>query len=111
MPFFVLVVTVVWAGLLHLSLIIVGGAKEGFEATFRVVCYSSGPELLNLIPAVGGIIGLVWKVYLTLVGLRKIHGITTMRAASAIVIPVLFTCGLAITVLAFIVAGVTGLVP
>jgi len=110
-PFFVFVVIVVWAAVLHLSLIIVGGAKEGFEATFRVVCYSSTPEMLTLIPVIGGIIGAVWKVYLTLVGLRKIHGITTMRASSAIAIPVLFTCGLVTIVLAFIFAGVAALVP
>jgi hypothetical protein len=82
----------IWSLLLHASLFLVGGAKEDFEATFRIVCYTSGPELLGVIPVVGGIASLVWKVYITIVGMREVHGISNARAVFALVFPVMLCC-------------------
>jgi hypothetical protein len=80
--------------LLHASLFLVGGAREDFEATFRIVCYTSGPELLGVIPIVGGIASIIWKVYITIVGIREVHGISNARAVIAIVLPVLICCAI-----------------
>ena len=84
----------VWGVLLHVSLFLVGGAKEDFEATFRIVCYTSGPELLGVIPVVGGIASLVWKVYITIAGIREVHGISNARAVTALVLPIVLCCGI-----------------
>jgi hypothetical protein len=83
-----------WAAILHLALFLVGGANEDFEVTFRVGCYSSGPELLNLVPVVGGFVAFVWKIYITIVGLREAHRISMIRASAAVVIPTLLCCGI-----------------
>jgi hypothetical protein len=84
----------IWSMLLHASLFLVGGAREDFEATFRIVCYTSGPELLGVIPIVGGIASIIWKVYITIVGIREVHGISNARAVIALVLPVLICCAI-----------------
>ncbi len=98
-PFFVFLGIVVWTALLHVSLFLVGGAKWGFEATFRVVCYSSGPDLFNVIPFVGSFVGLVWKVCLAVIGLREVHETSTGRAVTAVLLPIIVCCG-------FVTAGI-----
>ncbi len=99
-PLFVFLGIFLWGMILHVSLFLVGGAKEDFEATFRVVCYTSGPELLGVIPVIGGLASLVWKVYITVAGLRSVHGISNGRAIAALVLPGLLCC--AIGVVAFV---------
>lgn len=76
-----------WSGILHGSLLLVGGAKKGFEATFRTVSYASVAQLFNAIPFVGAVISL-WGVVLTVIGLRETHRTTTGKAAAAVAIPV-----------------------
>ncbi len=82
------------AAAVHLSLFLLGSAREEFEATFRVVCYGSGPELLDVIPVIGGWAGMAWKTYLIVIGLREVHRISTSRAVLAIVLPSLICIGL-----------------
>lgn len=45
---------------LHVSLLILGAAKNGYEATFRSLAYAEGPMLFYAVPFVGGLIGFVW---------------------------------------------------
>ena len=82
------------AGAVHVSLLLLGSAREEFEATFRVVCYASGPELLDVIPLIGGWAALVWKTFLIIIGLREVHRISTGLAILAIVLPSLIWFGL-----------------
>ncbi|NJL18982.1 MAG: DUF4339 domain-containing protein [Bdellovibrionaceae bacterium] len=42
-PFLVVVGVIIGAGLAHLALWMLGGAKRGFETTLRVTCYATGP--------------------------------------------------------------------
>ncbi len=84
---------------LHLSLFLVGGAKEDFEVTFRVVCYTSGPQLLAIVPVLGGLASLIWNVYLMIAGLREAHGISNGRAVAAIALPGLLCCGIGVAAL------------
>ncbi|MFH0821363.1 MAG: YIP1 family protein, partial [Pseudomonadota bacterium] len=79
----------VWAFLIHASLFLTGSAKQPVEATFRVVCYSSGPEFFSIIPIVGGIVAFWWKLYLTVVGLKEVHRISLGKAILALSLPVL----------------------
>jgi hypothetical protein len=97
---------VIEAAAVHLSLFLLGNAREEFEATFRVVCYGSGPELLDLIPVIGGWAGIAWKTYLIIVGLREVHRIPTSRAVLAIVLPTLVCFGLILMSFAFVARSV-----
>jgi hypothetical protein len=77
----------IWSGILHLCLHLVGGAREGYQATFRVASYSSVAGLFNVIPFVGNVASL-YGLVLTVIGLRETHKTTTGKALGAVVIPV-----------------------
>jgi hypothetical protein len=96
MPLIVFVSIVAWALVLHLSLFLVGGAKEDFEATFRVVFYTSGPSLCSVIPIIGTWITLPWRLYLVIIATREVHRITTAKAVVAVILPSIACCGLVI---------------
>src|SRR5208283_4662758 len=94
LPLLIFMGLVMAALLLHVSLFLVGGANEDFEATFRVVCYSAAPDLFGVLPILGGFIGLIWKIYITVIGVREVHGISTARSVLAFALPSLVCCGL-----------------
>ena len=96
---FVPISLAIWSGILHLCLLLVGGAREGYQATFRVVSYSAVTSIFNAVPFVGSLASL-WGLVLTVIGLREIHKTTTGRAVGALAIPV----GIAL-VITLIVAG------
>lgn len=80
------------AGISHLCLIIVGGAKHRLDATFRVSTYTRGVvTLLAWIPVIGGL-----TFFLTLaldtIGLAKVHEISYGRAALAVFGPLVLCC-------------------
>lgn len=76
----------VWSGILHLCLLMVGGANAGYQGTFRVVSYSSVTSLFNAIPVVGTVASL-WGIVLTVIGLREIHNTSTGKSVAALLIP------------------------
>ena len=80
------IVLFVWTGILHLCLLLVGGANEGYQGTFRVVSYSSVTSLFNAIPVVGAIASL-WGIALTVIGLREVHNTSAGRSVAAVLIP------------------------
>lgn len=94
------------AGIYHLLvLLLVKPSNAGFEATFRVVAYSSVIQLaswLGAVPILGILIALVaglYGLYLGVVGIREVHATTTGKAALVILIPT------AVLVLLFILIG------
>jgi len=69
-PLFVVIGVFVASAILHVCLMIVGGAKQSFETTFRVVCFAEGSvSPLLVIPFCGGLIVGIWKVILYCIGL------------------------------------------
>jgi hypothetical protein len=92
-PLWAMVGTFIGAGVFHLCLMIVGGAKKGFEATFRVVCYAHSPSALAIIPFCGTIVLGIWILVLEIIGASKAHGISGWRAAVAALLPMLVCCG------------------
>ena len=91
-PLFVFIRVVLTAVFFHVSLYLLGGVNENFEATFRVSCYASAPELCSIFPVVGGIIGMIWKFYITVVGLESVHRIEWWRASLAVLLPFVLCC-------------------
>jgi hypothetical protein len=107
-PVLVIVFVFVGSGILHLCLMIVGGAKKSFETTFRVVCFSSGSTyLLSMIPFCGGMIAGVWNIVLEIIGLARAHETDTGKAVLAVLLPIIVCCGGAI--LLGILGGFTAL--
>src|SRR5207244_13506955 len=73
-PLFVTIATFIGSGIFHLCLMIVGGAKQPFETTFRVVCFAGGSaNPLLIIPICGGLIGGIWRTFLFFIGLLPAH--------------------------------------
>ena len=104
-PIVVLVAIIVSAALLHGSLFLLGGAREDFEATFRVVCYSEVTQLLNIVPVIGSVVGLIWRVYLLTVGLREVHRISTGKAFMGVLLPFVVTCAFVSLLVALVAVG------
>jgi hypothetical protein len=90
----VAVVPFILAGLIHLSLMLVGGANKTFEATFRVISFSQGSTApLQLVPCCGGLVALVWFLVASCIGVARTHEIDTGRAALAVLLPIIVCCG------------------
>jgi hypothetical protein len=80
------------AGIFHVMLLILGGAREEFEATFRVVSFSQATAILMVLPFCGGLVAWVWSLVLYILGLATVHGITGGKAAAAVLLPLLLLC-------------------
>jgi hypothetical protein len=84
----------IFGGLVHLSLMLVGGANKGFETTFRVISFSQGSTApLQLVPCCGGLVALVWCLVANCIGVARAHEIDTGRATLAVFLPVVVCCG------------------
>jgi len=108
-PLFVVIGVFVAAAILHLMLMIVGGASTGFEGTVRVVCYTYTAQLAGIVPFCGGVITLVWTVVLYVTGFSIAHRTTQGKALIAVLLPVVLCCVLA-AVFAMVAGGLAALV-
>lgn len=90
------------AFVLHAVLLLLGGARRGFEATFRVVGFAEATSLLFLVPFCGQVVGWAWCAVLYVLGLAAAHQIGHGRAAAAVLLPIgLCCCCGAVLALAF----------
>ncbi len=95
------------AGLVHLFLLMLRGAKHGFGPTVRVFCFSAGPQLFNIVPFIGPAVGGIWSLVITIIGIRETHETTTGKAVGAVLIPM--TLLLILAILMFVAAALLGL--
>ncbi|MCG6923194.1 MAG: YIP1 family protein [Acidobacteria bacterium] len=80
------------SGIYHVMLMILGGARHGFEATFRVVCFAEATYLFMLLPFCGSVIAPVWGIVLAVIGLTQAHQIGGGKAAAAVLLPLVIFC-------------------
>ena len=83
------------SAIFHVSFMIVGAltsSRSQFEGTFRVVSYSSIAHLAYVIPIVGGLAALAWRVYLMMLGVQELHKTTQNKAIFGILLPILICC-------------------
>ena len=71
----------------HVCLLIFGGARRGAGVTLRVLCYAYGPTVFAAIPYIGPLVGYIWMVVLAIVGLTSAHRTDGWRAALAVLLP------------------------
>jgi hypothetical protein len=86
-PVFVILNMFLTSAVLHACLLIVGGGRNGFEATFRVVAYSQATQIIGVIPLAGGVISWLWKLVVGIIGLREIHDTSYGRVILALLLP------------------------
>jgi hypothetical protein len=93
-PVFIVIGLFIGSGIVHLCLMIVGGANQAFETTFRVLAFSQGSAgPLQIIPLCGGLISGVWALVCNCIGLARAHETDTGRAALAVFLPLIVCCG------------------
>jgi hypothetical protein len=94
LPLFLVIGLFIASGIVHLCLMIVGGANQSFETTFRVLAFSQGSAgPLQIIPLCGGVISGVWALVCNCIGLARAHETDTGRAVLAVFLPVIVCCG------------------
>jgi hypothetical protein len=91
-PVETLVMLLVFAGLLHIMLLVLGGGARGFSVTFRGLSYASTPFLFLALPFCGGLIGSVWSVVLVGVALAYGHRTKGWIAALAVLFTLMLSC-------------------
>jgi hypothetical protein len=110
LPLLIVIGLFIWSAIVHLCLMIVGGANQPFETTFRVLSFthgSTGP--LQIVPLCGGLISFVWAIVCYCIGLARAHETDTGRAVLAVFLPLIVCCGGLVTLFMFGVGAWTGL--
>ena len=92
-PIVIACVLVAVSAIVHLMLMIVGGARSGFQATLRALCYAQAAQVIQLLPLCGGLIAAIGSLLLTIQGLATAHRISHSKAAFAVLLPVVLCCG------------------
>lgn len=85
-PFSAIISLIVWSMLLHLFVLMLGRRRRNLTATVRVISYAAGPSILGVVPVLGWMVGLVWSMVLTVVGVREAHRMSTGMAAGVVLL-------------------------
>ncbi len=94
LPVLIVIGLFIGSAIVHLCLMIVGGANQSFETTFRVLAFSHGSTgPLQMVPLCGGLISGVWALVCTCIGLARAHETDTGRAVLAVFLPLIVCCG------------------
>jgi hypothetical protein len=92
------------AAMVHVCLMIVGGAEKSFETTFRVVCYTMGATMMcNVIPIFGGLISAVANVVILIIGIYAAHETSGGKAVAAVFLPGLILVGILVATVVVLV--------
>ena len=67
----------------------VAGGRGIMIKSIQLQGYSSGAHLLKIVPYIGGLLYWMARVYSQLTGTRVIHGLSTARAALAVLVPLI----------------------
>jgi hypothetical protein len=110
-PIYLLLSLGVATVIVHVALWITGGARRGMATTLRVIAFSYGPQLFVIVPVLGTLVGSVWILWLSIVGLREAHGTDTWRAAIAVLLPFFALLGILLLLALALMAGGAGVLP
>lgn len=103
-PFSLFILVFVLAGVYHLFILLVGG-KGGFRSTLKVVAYSTGAMVLEVIPYIGVPLFWFYSLYLYTIGFRELHKISTARGFVAAILPVVFLIFFFIAIIVLLMVG------
>ncbi len=98
---FIIIGLFIWSLIVHLFLMIAGGAQRGFDTTFRALAYAATAQLAQVVPMCGGLVGTVWSIILQIIGVAEAHGTSRGKAALAVLLPLALCCVCVGIVLAF----------
>ncbi len=112
-PVLLLIGLFLWSAIVHLMLLLLGGAGQGYEATFRTIAYCSGSTaLFQAVPFCGGWVGGIWSLVAQILCLKEMHNISGGKATAAVLLPLLLCCcsalALGVALAMFVGANVGG---
>ena len=110
-PIFVVLSIIVQSAVIHVSLTLLNGARENYEATLKAVSYSASASLFLVFPFVVWLLALIWRAVLLVVGLREVHRISTGRAILALLLPAMIAFALVIMAFTFVTVVIMRLWP
>jgi hypothetical protein len=97
------------AAIYHVALLMLGGASQSFETTYRVVAFTHGSlAWLQIVPVVGGCIIFVMLFVCLINGLAQAQETTTGKAAAAVFLPLVLCIGAVVglaVVIGFVIAA------
>lgn len=109
MPVMLLIGLFVGSAIIHVCLMITGGANRSFETTLRVLSYGGGSaNVFQLIPICGGMIAAVWSIVLNCIGLARAHETDTWRAVVAVLLPMIICCGAGVFLIMALIGALAG---
>jgi hypothetical protein len=92
-PLIGLVSLFIMSGLVHLALMMLKGANQPFETTFRTLAYAyGGTGVISLIPMCGASVAGIWGLIALCIGLGPAHGTTTGKGVAATLLPIGVCC-------------------
>ena len=81
-------------GIIHVCLMLLGGANRGFETTIRVLCYAGGSaNIFLLVPFCGSTIASIVALVLDCIGLARAHETDAWKPVAAVLLPLVVCCG------------------
>lgn len=86
---FVLIGIFISGLIIHLFLLIFGGANRGLTMTLRVISYAYAPQIFSIVPFVGSCGAVIWTLALYIIGLAVAHRTDTWRAVLAVLAPII----------------------
>ena len=93
-PIFIAIGLFIWAGLVHICLLMLGGANKPFEASFRALSFAYGATaLFCIVPCCGWAVALVWGLIADCIGISRSQETDIGRAVIAVILPLVVCCG------------------
>jgi hypothetical protein len=90
------------------ALALLGAAPGGFTPVWRIFNYAQGGMVLALLPFLGGPLGALWVLVLTVKGAKTVFDLSTWRALGALAVSLVLQT-LILVILLGILTGLTGL--
>ena len=96
------------SGIFHIFIVWLGGTK-GWGNIVRVVAYSESPEVLKVVPYLGGMAANIYKIVLLVKGFREAQGLSTARSVFVFLAPVVMVFLLVLLVTGLLIVSATSL--
>ncbi len=108
-PVAIVIGAFIGAAITHLFLLLLGGADQGFEATFRVIAYGHAARIVTIVPFCGGTVALFWSLAIHIIGLAEAQRIPVWKSAVAVLLPGVLFCCCCLGSLALMFGGLAGI--
>lgn len=98
-PLQLLLSAAIGGAIVHLCLRVLGAGSGKLQATFRVYCFAGSVAVMTWVPVVGAVVGGIWSLVITIIGLKWVHDTTYGRVILAVFLPAIVAVVLVLVVL------------